>query len=191
MEQSELLKHLVKAFEALGIRYFLTGSIASIFYGEPRFTNDIDVVAEIKEEHIGGLLNLFPPGEFYADEEAMREAIAWNRQFNIIHPGSGLKIDVIVCGKEPFNEGRFNRAGRLPAAEDLLANFASPEDVIIMKLRYYKEGGSEKHLRDIAGMVKISGGIIDREYIVKWAGEFGLNAIWNAVLERLKAGGVR
>lgn len=58
MEQSELLKHLINSFESLDIRYFITGSIASIFYGEPRFTNDIDVVAEIKEHHIRNLLFL-------------------------------------------------------------------------------------------------------------------------------------
>jgi len=58
VEQSELLKHLINSFESLDIRYFITGSIASIFYGEPRFTNDIDVVAEIKEHHIRNLLFL-------------------------------------------------------------------------------------------------------------------------------------
>ena len=59
MEPYDLLKYMVNAFESLGIRYFITGSIASIFYGEPRFTNDIDVVADIGEEHISGILKLF------------------------------------------------------------------------------------------------------------------------------------
>ena len=75
MELQELLKHLINAFESLGIKYFVTGSMASIFYGEPRFTNDIDVVADIREEHIPELLKSFPEGEFYLSEDAIRDAI--------------------------------------------------------------------------------------------------------------------
>lgn len=186
MEQYDLLKHLINAFESLGIRYLVTGSIASIFYGEPRFTNDIDVVAEIKEHHIPELLKLFPDDEFYISEDAVSDAIKYNHQFNIIHPSSGLKIDVIISKKEPFDISRFERIKRISPIEDIYANFASPEDVIIMKMRYYKEGESEKHLRDITSMLKISGDIIDQEYIEKWVEKFDLKDIWKAILERLK-----
>ena len=186
MEQYDLLKHLVNAFESLGIRYLVTGSIASIFYGEPRFTNDIDVVVEIKEHHIQGLLKLFPCDEFYISEDAIRDAIKHNHQFNIIHPSSGLKIDVIISKKEPFDNSRFERIKRIFPIEDTQANFASPEDVIIMKMRYYKEGESEKHLRDITSMLKISDNIIDRKYIEEWVEKFDLKDIWKAIMERLK-----
>ena len=186
MEQFDLLRHLISVFESLGIRYFVTGSIASMFYGEPRFTNDIDVVAEVKEYHIPDLLKLFPFDEFYLNEEAIRNAIKQSHQFNIIHPSSGLKIDVIICKKEPFDNSRFERIKRISPIEDTLANFASPEDVIIMKMRYYKEGESEKHLRDITGMLKISGDIIDRKYIESWADKLGIEDIWRSILERVK-----
>lgn len=186
MEQYELLKHLVNVFESLGIRYFVTGSIASIFYGEPRFTNDIDVVADIKESHIPGLLKLFPEDEFYISEEAIRDAIKHNHQLNIIHPSSGLKIDVIISKKDPFDNSRFERIKRISPIEDTQANFSSPEDVIIMKMRYYKEGESEKHLRDITSMLKISDDIIDRKYIEQWVETFDLKDIWKAILDKLK-----
>jgi len=186
MEQYDLLKHLVNAFESLGIQYFVTGSIASIFYGEPRFTNDIDVVADIREAHISGLLKLFPDDEFYISEDAVRDAIKHKHQFNIIHPASGLKIDVIISKKEAFDNSRFERIKRISPIEDTQVNFASPEDVIIMKMRYYKGGESEKHLRDITGMLKISDDIIDREYIEKWVEKFDLEDIWKAILERLE-----
>ncbi len=94
MEPYDLLKYMITAFEKLKIRYFITGSIASMFYGEPRFTNDIDVVADIREEHISGLLRLFPEKEFYLSDDSIRDAIKNQYQFNIIHPSSGLKIDV-------------------------------------------------------------------------------------------------
>lgn len=187
MEQYELLKHLVNAFESLGIRYFVTGSIASIFYGEPRFTNDIDVVvAEIKEYHIPKLLKLFPYDEFYISEDAIRDAIKHNYQFNIIHPSSGLKIDVIISKKDAFDNSRFERIKRISPIEDTQVNFSSPEDVIIMKMRYYKEGESEKHLRDITSMLRISDDIIDQKYIEQWVEKFDLKDIWNAILNRLK-----
>ena len=75
MEQSELLNHLIRCFESLGIPYLLTGSIASMAYGEPRFTNDIDIVADIKTEHIKGLKDCFPEQEFYLSEDAIKEAV--------------------------------------------------------------------------------------------------------------------
>lgn len=186
MEQYDLLKHVVNAFESLGIRYLVTGSIASIFYGEPRFTNDIDIVAEINEYHIPGLLKLFPYDEFYISEDAVRDAIKYNHQFNIIHPSSGLKIDVIISKRDVFDNSRFERIKRISPIEDTQANFASPEDVIIMKMRYYKEGQSEKHLRDITSMLKISDEIIDRKYIEQWVEKFDLKDIWKAILDRLK-----
>ncbi|MBM3708862.1 MAG: hypothetical protein FJW61_00365 [Actinobacteria bacterium] len=186
MEQFDLLRHLISVFESLGINYFVTGSIASIFYGEPRFTNDIDVVADIKEQHIPDLLKLFPNDEFYINEGAIRNAIKYCNQFNIIHPSSGLKIDVMICKKDPFDSSRFERIKRISPIEDMQANFASPEDVIIMKMRYYKDGGSEKHLRDITGMLKISCDIIDKKYIESWVNKLGIKDIWRSILERLK-----
>ena len=186
MEQYDLLKHLVNVFESLGIKYFITGSIASIFYGEPRFTNDIDVVADIEDVHIPGLLKLFPKDEFYVSEDAIRDAINRQYQFNIIHPSSGLKIDVIIPKRDAFDKSRFERINRISPIQDTKANFASPEDVIIMKMRYYKEGESEKHLRDITSMLKISGDIIDKKYIKDWAEKLDLTDIWSSILERLR-----
>jgi len=186
MEPYDLLKYMVNAFESLGIRYFITGSIASIFYGEPRFTNDIDVVADIGEEHISGILKLFPANEFYLSEDAMRNAIRGQYQFNIIHPASGLKIDVVITKKDDFDKSRFKRLRRVTPVEETFANLASPEDVIIMKMKYYKKGESEKHLRDITSLLKISGDKIDMAYIEYWAKKLDLLDIWNAILQRLK-----
>ncbi|MEW6202094.1 MAG: DUF6036 family nucleotidyltransferase [bacterium] len=186
MEPYELLKHLVKVFEELNIPYFITGSIASIFYGEPRFTNDIDVVADISEHHISGLMKLFPENEFYLSEDAIIEAISRKHQFNIIHPSSGLKIDVVISKKDEFDNTRFERIKRIIPIEDTRANFSSPEDVIVMKMRYYKEGESEKHIRDIISMLKISGDIIDKDYIEGWVKRMELDEIWMDILKKLE-----
>jgi len=186
MELYELLQKVVETFERLDIPYLVTGSVASMAYGEPRLTNDIDIVAEIDERHIENLLAAFPPGEFYISDEMIRQAIHQHNQFNIIHPGSGLKVDVIIRQNTPFDQSRFSRIRRISPGESYQANFASPEDVIIKKMQYYREGGSEKHLRDITGILKISEKEIDRDYISQWAKRLGLTEIWHAVQSRLR-----
>jgi hypothetical protein len=158
----ELLQKIIEALDRLEISYLVTGSVAAMAYGEPRLTNDIDILAGIDESHVAGLLAAFPPEEFYLGEEMIREAIHRRLQFSIIHPSSGLKINIILRKDTPFDESRFSR---IRPAESYFANFAAPEDIIVMKMKYYLEGGSEKHLRDITGILKISREEVDMAYI--------------------------
>jgi hypothetical protein len=181
MGPPELLRHIVECFEKLDIGYFITGAVASIAYGEPRLTNDIDIVADISEGEIPRLKACFPESDYYFDEESAKKAVRRRFQFNIIHPGSGLKVDVMVSKKDDFDTSRFQRVRRIKALEDRDANFASPEDVILKKMEYYAEGGSEKHLRDITGMIKISTELIDFGYISTWAERLKLEDIWKEV----------
>ena len=118
--------------------------------------------------------------------EAAPEAVRRHSQFNIIHPGSGLKVDVIVPVSSEFNRSRFERARRVQAGTDWDASFSSPEDVIITKMEYFREGGSEKHLRDITGVLRTTGDSIDRLYIARWAAILGLEDIWQSILDRMK-----
>ncbi len=181
----ELLQKVVKEFESLKIEYLVTGSVASMAYGEPRLTNDIDIVAGIEMRHIAGLLRVFPEDEFYISEEMIRDAVLSQGQFNIIHPASGLKVDVMIKKNTSFDQSRFKRMRRIRPAESYQANFAAPEDVIIKKMEYYKEGGSEKHLRDITGILKISRDEVDVDYIINWAKRLGLTEIWESIQRRL------
>lgn len=181
----ELLEVMVGIFERLRIPYFVTGSVAAMAYGEPRLTNDIDIVTGMEAAHISGLLAELPCDQFYVSEDMIRDAIRRRTQFNIIHPASGLKMDIVIPDQCPFNESRFRRIRRIKPGEGYEANFASPEDIIIMKMRYYKEGGSDKHLRDIAGILKISGAEIDRPYIHDWAIQLGVIEIWDRVIQAL------
>ncbi|MHB8893744.1 MAG: nucleotidyltransferase family protein [Candidatus Geothermincolia bacterium] len=186
MGPSELLEHVVAVFERLGIPYLVTGSVAAMAYGEPRLTNDIDIVAGITERHIPGLLEAFPAADYYLYEAAVRDAIRRPGQFNIIHPASGLKIDVIIRRDTAFDHSRFGRIRRIHPAENFEADFAAPEDVIIKKMEYYREGGSEKHLRDITGILLTSASDVDRPYIEHWAQQLGLSEIWEAIEKRLR-----
>lgn len=184
MDQAELLRFTCETFDRLGIRYLITGSQATIVYGEPRFTNDIDVVVSLNRAALGEFLQSFPPPEFYVSDTAAREAIDSTGTFNVLHPSSGLKIDVIIPGHSPYEVGRFQRARTIQITPELSAKFASPEDVIIKKLDFYKLGGSDKHLRDIAGVLRISGDSVNRAFISKVAGQFGLSEVWKLAQDR-------
>lgn len=185
MELYELLQKAVRTCEDLGIPYLVTGSVAAMAYGEPRFTNDIDIVAGIRSEHIPSFLAAFPKEDFYLSEEAIQDAIQRHSQFNIIHPSSGLKVDVIVRQPTPFDESRFRRAHRIKPTETYEADFSSPEDVIIKKMEFYREGGSEKHLRDIVSILKINRGTIQETYVTEWADRLGVRHIWDEIQRRL------
>jgi hypothetical protein len=180
MDPSELLERLAQTLETLRIPYLITGSMATIAYGEPRFTNDIDVVVRLASHQIDGLCGAFPAEEFYISREAVADAVAHRTQFNVLHPTSGLKIDVMVADDSEFNQARFSRARSLRVAVGRDVTFASPEDVIIKKLVFYREGGSEKHLRDISGVLKIMGAEIDRAYIERWVRRLGLTREWSS-----------
>ena len=106
--------------------------------------------------------------------------------FNIIQPRSGLKVDVIVPPPSAFNRARFARARRVQAGEGWDASFSSPEDAILKKMEFFREGGSDKHLRDITGVLTTSGSEIDTVYIDRWAATMGLTEIWQAILEKMR-----
>ena len=164
---------------------FSHGLQASIAYGEPRFSNDIDIVADISQNQADEVKNCFPDSDFFLEIESIKKAIQQRHQFNIIHPSSGIKIDVIIPARDDFNRSRFSRTKRLNISETEAADFAAPEDVIIKKLEYCQMGGSVKHLRDIAGMIKILGSLIDKAYLNDWTEKLGLSDLWKSVIAKL------
>lgn len=112
-------------------------------------------------------------------------AIRDRRQFNIIHSSAALKIDCILPASA-FDHQELSRGTRQQLLPDLEAFIATPEDVVVKKMEYYRLGGSDKHLRDIAGVLQVSGERIDRAYIASLAQQFGLTDIWQAILLRIQ-----
>jgi hypothetical protein len=185
VEQPELLKYTIQALERFEISYAIVGSFASGVWGETRFTQDIDILVALAPANVEHLRVAFPPDDFYLSESAAQQAIAQGSQFNIIHPASGNKIDFMIVGREPWMKAQMERRKRVSFFPDLNGAVASPEDVIIGKLVYYRDGGSEKHLRDIAGILAISGELVDREYVARSAAQVGASDIWEAILNSL------
>jgi len=185
LQPHELMQRVADFFESHGITYRVVGSMASMAYGEPRFTNDVDIVAELPLDKVLALCAAFPAPEYYVSEQAARSAVQKRFQFNILHPPSGLKVDVIVPHDTEFTRNERVRAKRITSEGEYSAWFGSPEDVILNKLIFFQLGGIEKHLRDIAGMLKLLRSNLDRHYIEKWAVKLGVAAEWGMILERL------
>src|SRR5262249_663307 len=128
----------------------------------------------------------FPSPEYYLSSTAVESAVQKCFQFNIIHPASGLKIDCFVANQDDFDRNQLRRAKAVVSdGGKYHLRMAAPEDGILKKLDYFKSGESEKHVRDICGMLKAEGERIDRDYIRQWAVRKGLTEIWEAVLVRL------
>jgi hypothetical protein len=189
MEQSDLLRKMAETFDKLGIAYAVVGSTASTMYGDPRLTNDIDIVIDLQPQHVEAFCAEFPSSEFYLSRPTLESAVKKRFQFNIIHPASGFKIDCFLAGSDPFDQGQLARALRVPKEGGSYAvQFAAPEDVVIKKMEYFQIGQSEKHARDICGILKHEAARVDREYIRQWADRKGLTEIWESILDRLAAG---
>lgn len=165
MQPRELLQIVGDFFESVGAAYRIVGSMASIAYGENRFTNDIDVVVDLRLEHVDALCERFTEPDYFLARHAAEDAIRRRFQFNIIHIPAGLKIDVMLPKDTAFAALEQTRARRLSDPDGLSAWFAAPEDVILNKLIFFQLGGIEKHLRDIAGIIKVKKDELDIAYI--------------------------
>jgi hypothetical protein len=165
------------------IEYVVTGSVASIVYGEPRLTHDIDIVILLEAHGANKILNAFPPKEFYCPplEVIKNEALRSNRgHFNIIHHESGFKADIYLTGSDEFQKWALTNKNEIEFSGKKLF-IAPPEYVIIKKLEFYREGQSQKHLTDIKNMLALSGNQINSDLLEKFIKSFGLNNEWEQV----------
>ncbi len=176
---SQVLDFTTK-FEACEIPYMVTGSVAGIVYGEPRMTNDVDVVLEISETHVPLILRYFPLEKYYCPpEEVIRVEMARDSRghFNLVRHDTGFKADVYLMGNDPLHRWAMQRRRCMQIADDSVW-IAPPEYVILRKMEFYQEGKSIKHITDIQAIIKAMEERIDCEAIVTMARQRGLAHVW-------------
>jgi hypothetical protein len=170
----------IRRFEALGVPYMVTGGVASTLYGEPRLTNDVDIVVDVDRSQCEAIANLFPPDEFYCPPREVLLVEAGRAQrghFNLIHHDTGFKADVYATGRDWLARwGLVNK--RTLVIEGVRVAVAPPEYVILRKLQFYAESESEKHLRDVRGMLAATDLAIDRAFIEANASRLGVKGAW-------------
>jgi hypothetical protein len=172
----------VRKFEELGLSYMVTGSVAAAYYGEPRLTYDVDIVLDLRREDAPRLEAAFPPDQFYCPpRETLLEELGRSRRghFNLIHHKTGFKADIYLHGDDPLHRWALPRLRRT-TLEGTGVALAPPEYVILRKLLYYREGGSEKHLRDIHRMLVALGDGWNRGELERMIAEAHLGREWEA-----------
>ena len=183
--QTEIMLRVIEALEELDSPYLVGGSYASSAYGIARATMDVDILAAIPAKHAGALALKLEP-EFYADEVAIRNAIMAKRFFNVIHLATGFKVDVFVSKRDLFDEKQLERR----TLEVVLRNpersayLASPEDIILSKLRWYRKTNekSERQWCDVLGVMSVQMGKLDVEYLRHWASELSVSDLLERAL---------
>ena len=175
-EQTEALLAVVRRLRAASVPYMISGSTAMNFYARPRMTRDIDIVIELPVEAVTRLVDALSD-DFYVDDDVARQAARGRSMFNAIHNELMVKIDFIVRKNEPYRETEFRRrrALRLGDAELFVV---APEDLVLSKLLWSEESGSEMQTADIRNL--LDGEALDERYLLDWATRLG-------VIERLDA----
>lgn len=179
-----LLVKISKLLKRLKIPYLVTGGIAVLIWGRPRFTADIDIVVEFEEKDIEklrqGLLKIGKSG--YADADAMREALIEEGEFNFIDGETGIKVDFwLLKKKDQFDASRFKRR----VAKKILREkiyFTTAEDLILVKALWYKISPMSRQTEDIESILKISGKKLDMKYLRSWSKKLGLSEILSRLI---------
>ena len=167
-----ILENFIGVLEELGIAYAIGGSMASSVYGKVRFTEDADITVEPFDSVADKFFKKLK-AEYYISGDAMYQALREQGSFNIIHLETAFKIDVFVCKNTVFEKQMMGRCKELRISDSLEKTFlvVSPEDIILLKLRRYRDGGcsSERQWDDVLGVLQIQAGRLDFSYLKKWA----------------------
>jgi len=180
----EVTLKVVRVFDKLGIAYHIGGSLASSAYGVARSTLDVDIIAEIKPEQASDISENLRE-EFYVDSEMILDAIQKQSSFNLIHLETLFKVDIFPLRNHPFDQQAFQRRLQKELSEDTSQQlfFATPEDVVLSKLEWYKAGGSDRQWNDILGVLKVQGDQLDMAYLNHWAKELSISELLEKAID--------
>ena len=173
------------ALRSAGADYFLGGSVASSFHGEFRATNDIDLVTDLRTAQVPAFAAALGP-DFDIDQAALADAIRQQSSWNIFFLPEMLKIDLFALGSTAFDQSEFARRATFKVGDSELV-IKSPEDTILRKLLWFREGGgvSDQQWRDIHGVLRLNAPTLDNAYLDSWAASLGLTDILSSA--RLQA----
>lgn len=176
----EVLQDVVARLERENIQYFLVGSLASMYYGRPRFTKDVDLVVQIHPAQVSKFEQLFPIKNYYCPpKEILQDEVVRRGSFNLIHQESGIKVDIVLYKDTEYHRSEFSRRVKVEILPNLEVFIAAPENIILKKLDYYREGGAEKHLTDIREV--LAGSTVDDSYLQSWVNLLGLRQQWEKI----------
>jgi hypothetical protein len=184
MSQEELLAQVAAVLEAADVPYVVTGSVVTALYGEPRFTQDADIVVDGAKDLGDKIAAAFPPPRYYAPADDIDASLRRGIIANIIDSETGAKVDLHPKKADVFEDSFFARRRRVKVA-DVELWFPSAEDAILSKLRWARAAGDgERHLRDARAVYEVQGAALDEAYLEEWAGRLAVSDL----LDKLKSG---
>lgn len=186
----DAVRPVAEALESLGIAYYITGSVANSAYGFARTTLDVDLVADLRIEHVNALIENLQD-IYYVDAQMVFDAIQHRASFNLVHLPTMIKVDVFIPKNQPFDEIAFQRVqlrtlSKGDEAKDAYPfHIASPEDVILRKLDWYRMGGavSEHQWKDVVGVLKVQAPTLDYAYLQEWGITLGLKDLLDQAID--------
>ncbi len=180
IQELQVIQRLTDVFDKLDISYAIGGSKASSIYGEVRFTQDTDMTVQPFSTVADKLYNMLKD-DFYISEQTMYQALESCGSFNIIHFETTFKMDIFIAGNDDFERQLLARGRKIELGDfnEKPLSFVSPEDIILLKLRWYNQAGciSERQWSDVLSVLSVQGKNLDYEYIYKWAAKLGLNEL--------------
>lgn len=174
-EPIEVTLAIGRILDALGVPWLVGGSLASSLHGIPRATQDVDIVADLLRDHVQPFVTAVEE-DFYVSAEAVRDAVRRRATFNVIHLATMNKVDVFVLRHDPLARAEMDRRQFYLLDENRKLPVASPEDIILQKLDWYRKGNriSERQWRDVLGVMKVCEHRLDRDYLARQALSSGL-----------------
>jgi hypothetical protein len=171
--QKDFLQALIAAINQSGIPYMLSGSMSSSFHGQPRATNDVDIVIDPpSEQQLTQFLDLLGAG-YYVSRPAVKESLKNRSMFNVIDIESGWKADLMICKSRPYSQQEFSRR-RQAVILGIELFIVSPEDSILTKLEWSKDGQSRMQFEDALNVFRLQRDNLDLDYLQKWAAELNI-----------------
>ncbi|TVQ05354.1 MAG: hypothetical protein EA368_19505 [Leptolyngbya sp. DLM2.Bin27] len=169
----QLAADLHSIFEAQGIPYYVTGGVAAIAYGESRTTQDLDMVLSVPRAAIPALAAALEQAGFYVpgvDDVASGRI----KTLQVTQIDTISRADLVIADVNPYEQLKFERRQTYRLTDSTSVYLASPEDLVVNKLRWGRQSQSEKQWRDVLGVLKAQQGDLDYEYMHRWAAEFDL-----------------
>ncbi len=188
LDQFSVISDFVSILEKLKISYLIGGLLASSLYGAVRFTEDADITVEPFDSKADEFLKSLY-GNYYVSSEAMHQALVDKTSFNIIHIKTAFKIDVFVQPNQPYEKQMLSRGikRKLSDTVDKEFNFVTPEDIVLLKINWYVQGGrvSERQRNDVMGVLRVQAENLDYDYLNKWARKLGFSTELDKLLDEV------
>ena len=188
LDITSFLKLVLEALEASKVEYLIGGAVAEWAWGEPRATQDLDIVLNLPLKAVNRLSRELEKRDMLVPADIILDTMMEDRAdipLNAIHIYSGLKADLYLMREgDALRKSAFQRRLLVDYGPPIGEVYVhSPEDLILYKLIYLGLSGQPKHARDIAAILRTKKEGLDVGYIETWVDQFGLGSLWREILD--------